>query len=749
MFRKVKTQFSLRSPASVGADTAPAPDLARRVLLARGCSGPEAEAWLEPPAPELADPFTLKGMREAVACLLPLVQTGKPILIHGDYDTDGVTAAALLQLFFTSLKLPVEVCIPNRLTDGYGLSAAGVSLAVRQGVSAVVTCDCGSSSPEACEQLQAAGIAVVITDHHTCPPVLPTAAALVNPHQPGETATFTAYSGAGVALKLCQALSLALDQPDSYKAFMDLAAIGTVGDVMPLRGENRQIVRLGLALLRQNPRPGLAQLLQLIRVPAEKVDAWTIGHQLSPRINAAGRLGDSQTACQLLTTADEQEAASLARHLEEQNHQRQELVTQAGAEARQQLALQPDQISHACLVLAHDTWPVGILGIVASRLSEDYACPCVVLGPEPAEEPEEGGTVAAAGGRKLLRGSARSYGKIDLLALLESARDLTVHLGGHPQAAGLTLEQDRLPDFRARLAAAADQLPLTQFAAGDRQLADCMLWPSDLTLEQANRLDALGPFGQDNPEPLFLLQAVTLRQPRLMGSRQEHLKAVPEWSGQLWPQTAVLFFGLQPADMPLQQDGCRVDILAALKINEFRGQKELQLLVSAYRLLSDAASVAAAAASDQPATPRPLPLDGPETDRLALISQLLTLTPAWGAAEIGAVLGLDYAELLPDKQLLADSWRCLQQLLQNGPRRLSLDELSDSLTRLYNSKHNAYQLACCLKIFAQAGLLALRRLPAEELVLAIKPVRTKVDLYATQIYQDLRGKKTPDKPSGG
>ncbi len=740
MFRKVQTQFSLRSPASAMADTASATDLAHRVLLARGCSPAEAEAWLEQPAPELADPFMLKGMRAAVDCLLPLVKAGKPILIHGDYDTDGVTSAALLKLFFSSFNVPVEVCIPNRLTDGYGLSDAGVKRAIRQGVSAVVTCDCGSSSPEACEQLMTAGIAVVITDHHSCPAILPTADALVNPHQPGETAAFTDYSGAGVALKLCQALSLALEQPDCYKDYLDLAAIGTVGDVMPLRGENRQIVRLGLALLRHNPRPGLAQLLQLIRTPAAGVDAWVIGHQISPRINAAGRLGDSQTACLLLMAEEEQEAASLAQSLEDQNRKRQELVTQAGAEARQQLTLQPDQISHACLVLANDHWPVGILGIVASRLSEDYACPCVVLGPDPAEE-AEGSRPGAAAAVKQLRGSARSYGEIDLLALLETVRDLTVHLGGHPQAAGLTIEQDRLSALRNRLTAAADQLPLSQFTVNDRQQADCLLRPSDLTLEQAYLLEGLGPFGQDNPEPLFLLKAVTLRQPKLMGSKQEHLKAVLEWSGQLWPQISVLFFGMQAADSQLQEDGCCLDILAALKVNEFRGQKQLQLVVSAYRQITEAIPAAAVTGPESAGRPLPLPLDGPETDRLQLLSQLLKLTPAWGAAEIGAVLGLAADDLLPDKPLLADSWRCLNLLLQEGPRRLSLDELSDSLTRLYNSKHNAYQLACSLKIFEQAGLLALRRLPAEELVLAIKPVNAKVDLYATELYQDLQGKQ--------
>ena len=511
------------------------------------------------------DPFRLRGMNEAVTRLRSAIRSGDPIAVYGDFDTDGVTATALLVQALSALGAQARPYIPHRVDEGYGLNLKALRELYRQGVRVVVTVDCGIRSIAEVDRARR-GLDLIVTDHHSPSPggQLPPAKAVINPKQPSCPYPFKDLSGVGLAYKLVQALFLAQrpkQQPAdlSEESPVDLVALGTVADLAPLLGENRTLVRRGLEKLNQPGRPGVEALMANAGVRRGEVDATAIGFRLGPRLNAAGRLDSAMLAYNLLTGTDLMETKALAEELGKLNQRRQTLTeeTVAAAEA-QVLAGHPD--AYLYLAAGPDFLP-GIVGLAASRLTEAFYRPSIVV--ELGEEES--------------RGSCRSIPEFDITAALDRCKDLLIRHGGHKAAAGFTVATAKLEELRERLQAiAAEQLagvelrPLLEIDA-EIPLAE-VTWATHDLLRQ------LEPCGVDNPQPVLLSRDVEVRERRAIGSECKHLRlTLRDTWGVSWD--AVYF---RRGDLLDEVPG-RVDVAYTLETSEWNHEKRLQLNVQDLR----------------------------------------------------------------------------------------------------------------------------------------------------------------------
>jgi single-stranded-DNA-specific exonuclease len=530
------------------------------VLATRG-HDPAAVAALLDGGGEAHDPFTLAGMPEAVIVLGVAVSEGTRIAVYGDYDADGVTACAMLTLALRAAGADVVPYIPNRMTEGYGLHGPALQELAARGVGCVVTVDCGTSSVEVAAS-RPSGMRLVITDHHLPLPAagsgevaLPAVDALVNPKRPDCGYPFEGLAGAGVAWKLLAALEAERVVPaGSAGAAVGLAALGTVADMMPLRGENRLLVRRGLEAIAERPSPGLAALVAAagLRPPLRAAD---LAFGLAPRINAAGRMEDAELALRLLLAADAAEAEPLAARLQGQNLQRQEAVARAMAEAEERVAGIPEDAP--AIVLGDARWPMGIVGLVAGRLAERYARPTFVASLEGEEA----------------KGSARSVRGVHLVRALGAAGGCLLRYGGHALAAGYSLDPGRLPEFAGLIAAAvAEQLgdaPRERVHAVDATVA-----VGDLVPGLCAELARLEPCGQGNPEPLLCLRAATVMNASSFGGRGQHLRVhLTDEGGGVIEAVAFNKPGLA-AHLPR---GRRVDALFGADLDRWDGVERVRL----------------------------------------------------------------------------------------------------------------------------------------------------------------------------
>ena len=483
------------------------PEPVCRLLCQRGYSDVEsAKRYLRPRLEQLHDPSTMRDLPVAVDRLVRAIREGETIMVHGDYDVDGMSSTTLLVRTLRALGGRAEPFIPRRLQDGYDLSMSGVEAAVAMGASVLVTCDCGTNAVEAVAAAMAAGIDVIISDHHLPSGPLPVCLAVLNPKRHGCAYPDKDLAAVGVVFKLALALVRAMGASDTlvYR-MLDLVALATVADIAPLRGENRVLVRAGLRQLGETTNPGLRALIRASGLEGKPLTAGRVGFVLAPRLNAVGRLGHAIRGVQLLLTEDEHEANVIARDLEELNRQRQEIDRETLVRASE-LAEQLDLDEIYGIVLAAEGWHPGVIGIVASRLLERLHRPIVLV----ALEGESG------------KGSGRSISAFDLHAGLEACRDLLLRFGGHRAAAGLTIARDQLPQFAARF----NEATRAQLSAEDlvpQLRVDLEIPLADATLE----LDALfrhfEPFGAGNPAPLLVSRSVRLAvPPRTVG--QGHLK---------------------------------------------------------------------------------------------------------------------------------------------------------------------------------------------------------------------------------
>lgn len=539
-------------------------EILARLLVNRVITEPEqAERFLKPDWSDLPDPFLLPDAGVAVNRLLQAMERKEKILVYGDYDVDGVTSAALWYLALSKLQANVQAKVPHRKRDGYDIRLPVVEEAYRQGVSLILTCDCGIQAHDVVERARELGIDVIITDHHEPGEAVPRALAVVNPHLPNSRYPFPNLSGVGVSYRLGEAMVQAKGlQPYNYRNhFLDLATLGTIADVMPLVEENRVFARYGLPALPQSKRAGVQALLEVSRVPRDKPVAMRqVQFALAPRINAVGRLDDAAIALELLTTDNPSRARELAQELEEHNLRRRGEQQRILEQALEQVARR-DVASEWVLVLAGDDWDKGVIGIVASKVLEQYHRPTVMI----SIDPECG----------VGRGSARSIRPYDIFRAIEQRRDLFIECGGHTLAAGFSIHTEHIEELREHLNRLAhewmspeDLLP--------RLDIDADIEPADITPSLVDQIALMEPFGHGNPEPLFLSRGLTILEKRRVGNDGTHWKLTVR--GEALPPTGCIAFGMGDYDDRFEV-GDEVDMVYTPQWNEFNGRRDIQLNV--------------------------------------------------------------------------------------------------------------------------------------------------------------------------
>lgn len=520
--------------------------LLSRVLAARGVTEPEAARRLLQQRQELSDPFLLKDMDKAVARIRRAIEEEELIVIFGDYDVDGICATAILYECLANQGARVRCKLPSR-DGGYGLSGDIVRSLAAKGYRLVVTVDNGITAVEEAACAAELGLDLVITDHHLPGAQLPQAVAVVDPNRPDDESPCKSLCGAGVAFKLCAALE-GCAPGELLEMFGELAALGTIADVMPLQGENRTLVQEGLAILQDTMRPGLQALLEAAGYAGRPVTTETVSYGLAPRLNAAGRLDDPAVALKLLLCENEEQAAGIAARLGEINAKRQQIEQQIAAAALQALQADPARAHDRVLVVAGEGWHPGVIGIVASRLTERFGRPAIVISTENGEG----------------RGSGRAPDGFNLHAALSACSGLLLRCGGHAAAAGLSIEEEKIPAFRAAVNAwAAQQYPVPQ---PGRYLADAAAALAELTLPAVRELESLAPFGAGNPTPLLLIENTEVDGLWPMGAEGRHTRLrLRQGEDTLF----VSLFGAAPASLPYGP-GMAVDAL--VEVSVFNGR---------------------------------------------------------------------------------------------------------------------------------------------------------------------------------
>lgn len=539
------------------------------ILAARGFDDSQrARAFLFPSLGDLRPPFALQDMGPAVERIARALARKERILVFGDYDVDGITATAIVQEFLAHAGASVEAYIPHRTDEGYGLQVDHVERVLRpRGVQLVITTDCGMSSHAAVRAAARESIDVIITDHHMVPPELPPALAVINPRRPDCRAGLAHLSGAGTAFCLLVCLRTHLRDSGHWspasapnlKAACDLVALGTIADMVPLVGDNRILTRAGLELIALQQRTGLNALMAVSRVEACHVDADDIAYRLAPRLNAAGRIDHADLALRLLTASDPSQARQLARRLDLLNSRRQQMERELVEDIESRLEADPGLDQRPGIVLAQEGWHEGILGIAASRVARRLHRPVVLLARNGAQA----------------KGSARSVAGVDLYRVLESCRDRLARFGGHPMAAGLTLAVEHIEGFRRDFESALAAMGPPR-EAGDGRI-DRPLRFDEVCPEVMKGLERLQPFGQLNPEPLFMATDVHVESERRVGERHRQLALAQETPAGIQRLPAVQFAVDSAAPLPR-----RLARLAFhLRINRWNGRCAPQVVVRA------------------------------------------------------------------------------------------------------------------------------------------------------------------------
>ena len=626
------------------------PELAARVLSARGICDPQAAHECLDCSCALPSPFLLTEMDMAAGRVSVAIDAHEKIAVFGDYDVDGITATCLLTDFLRSCGANCISYIPGRLEEGYGLNPIAIRHLHEQGVKLIVTVDCGITAIAEAQLCHRLGMDLVITDHHECKDKLPLAIAIVDPHKPGDTYPHQNLSGVALAFKLVCAMNG--NTEEVLNEYADMVCLGTVADVIPLVGENRVFVSRGLQSLRRTTRPGLAALMKECGCDPQSLNASSIGFMLAPRINAAGRMGQVDVAVDLFLTQDDEQAAKDAKALCDLNRQRQSIESEI---YKQAIAMLPEGKVPDAIVLADEGWHQGVVGIVASRIAEEFACPTFLI----CLDGEHG------------KASSRSHGGFNLFASLTALSDLLESYGGHELAAGFTISRENIPEFRRQMCELA-----SQYFAGEALRTsldiDCVIPPELMKLSEFEALDILEPTGAGCPKPVLMLPGLTVDRVTLVGGGK-HMRLRLRKEKQLFN---AIYFSITPGSVRLQQ-GELVDVAFLPQINCYQGERSLQMNVLDIR----------------PSCPVPC---GTETIHYrALLS--------------GSLTAVDADCLLPDRERLATVWRYLAaqtgQPIQEAPICLCR-----KIVRWSGKPLSLEQLMTCLDIFRDAGLLNQQRL---------------------------------------
>lgn len=534
-----------------------------RIMVGRGITdAAAARVFIEPSLDrDWLDPYVIPGMREGAEKVAAAIRASERIVVFGDFDLDGISSAALMARGLAAMGAQVEAIIPNRFAEGYGLSAAAMDRALALGPKLLVTVDCGVSSSAEVAQLLESGVDVVVTDHHEPGEGLPVGIPVVNPKLDPGCPSFS-LAGAGVALKFVQAVGDALGTPDGWRSLTDLAALGTIADIVPLIGENRALVADGLARIAAAPRAGIAALAEVAGVSVSGMRAQDVAFGLAPRLNAAGRMGSPDIALDLMLADDPATAEKLASALDEQNRNRQ-IVEQKMSEEALQLAEQSIRSGDRVLVLAREGWHEGVKGIVASRLATRFGLPCILF-------------IIRDG---LALGSGRSAGNVDLYSAVEACSSHLVRFGGHAAAVGVTLAVEEIEPFRESLRAHLATLPAEEFVT--ERLCDVSVSLDDVSVELGTELALLEPFGHGNPAPLFEASSVFMTSRQRVGKDSNHLRftAFDGTNG-----VGAIAFRCRDIEQAADME-TPVDLAFELSVDTWRGNRRAQLMVRDFATL--------------------------------------------------------------------------------------------------------------------------------------------------------------------
>ena len=563
-----------------------------KLLYNRGLKTAEAaDRFLKSEDAVFHDPYLLNDIDVAVERIKTAIENKETIAIYGDYDVDGVTSVSMLYLYLSSLGGgEVGYYIPSRDNEGYGLSKLSIDNLAKRGVQLIITVDTGITANEEALYAKSLGMDMVVTDHHECRPELPECCAVVNPHRNDSTYPFCELAGVGVVFKLICAYEMMLSRENGgsdadavrkvFEEYADLCAIGTIADVMPVTDENRLIVKYGIEQIKKTKRKGLAALITAANAPAasaiqtpkkRKITSGFIGYGIAPRINAAGRISSASKAVELLLAETDETAAAYAEELCEINRQRQVEENRIADQAYAKIEKTFDPENDRVIVIDDDVWQQGIIGIVASRITERYGLPSILIS-------FDGATRGFPSPDDIGKGSGRSIKGMNLVEAMTSCEDLLCKFGGHELAAGLTIERDKIPEFTRRINEYAKKT-LTEDKLTIRLEADCELSLSDVTMNLAKEITKLEPFGVSNATPQFILRDLTVERITPI-SAGKHTKLVVSRDG---VSMTVMYFGMNRLKFDVIE-GEKVDLLCSVDINDFMNVQSVQLIAQDCRL---------------------------------------------------------------------------------------------------------------------------------------------------------------------
>lgn len=661
-------------------------ELASTVLFSRGFPNAEAAAaFLRLDTALLNDPMLLTDMDKAVLTIRNAVRDGKKILVYGDYDVDGITSTYIVTDYLTSIGADCTYRIPDRVSNGYGITTAMIDEMAKGGAELIITVDNGITAADEIDYANSLGLRVVVTDHHECPDSrLPAAAAVVNPLRPGDRYPFKQLAGVGVAFKLIAAI--AGDQQAIFNRYSDVVAIGTVADVMSLTGENRVIVDKGLSHLDKTENPGLAALLDASGARAKRISSSTVNFTLAPRINAAGRLSSANVAVELLRTRCHDKARALAEELCDLNYRRQTSENELLTRVEMMLAEQnfvPER--DKAIVLWGEGWCGGITGIVCSRLMCTYGVPVILM------TVEDG----------VVKGSGRSLPGFNLYEALSSLSDCLVKFGGHELAAGLTMLPEKLPEFRERFLAYAEKI----FEKTDVRpvlTIDSEIRARSLSVENIEGLTALEPFGNAWPAPVFAMFGVRITDVTPVGNRK-HLRLTIE---KCCVSLTAMLFRVTPEEFALAE-GDLADVAFMLEVSTFRREKQMQLIIQDIRPCASAGA-----------------------GGYALFKRFLageTLTRC------------EITSMHPQREDFIAVWKYLIRRMSGKAFRTSVGDMNLGLRRYENRDITAVKIYVTLAVFKEEGLLDFDLEDDGRIVIhsVDRSRRAKADLNASGIMQRL------------
>lgn len=637
-------------------------------------SSEKIESFFDADAPLTVDPYSLKDMDKAVKRIEKAIDSFEKIAIFGDYDADGITASALLYSYLETRGANVVRYIPDRLVEGYGLSVEAVESLARDEVKLIITVDNGVSAIEEAKKAAELGVDLIITDHHKVPAEIPQAVAVVDPHRQDCGSTFKDFAGVGVAFELALALEGTEGADTLLEEYGDLAAIGTIGDVVSLTGENRTIVRRGLEMMNTCPRVGIAALMDKAGAAEKAVTSSLAAFTVCPRINAAGRMGLADKALDLLLCEDEEIAQELAQNIQDLNLLRQKTEAEIFREAMQQLADSPERMLDNVIVVDCEDWHQGVIGIVASKLTEQFGRPAVVI---------------SRSGDKA-KGSCRSVEGFSIFDAIESVSSCLMHFGGHPLAAGIALESNRIEEFRYRINEYADGAEMP-FAV---QRIDCRIHPRSISLEILDAMDLLEPFGAGNPQPCFGLFGVRIDDITPI-SEGRHLRLTVSKGG---ARTAALCFGMQEKNFPYAK-GDVVDLAVNLDRNVYNHEVRVSVIVRNIR--------------------------PSETDEETVLSQLRLFDRIMHGSRLTAEQA---ASALPERALQVEVFRYIKaNALQDSSCEVMCLRLGDNGSKLCAA-------AVCVEMMLEMGILN----KDSGGVIAVSDNPVKVNLEDSKLYQRIK-----------